>query len=558
MYRSRYKIRLVNVIISLSISNKIFQVGGFMLKVIIADDEKHICNLIQKLVNWEEMNLQVIDVVHNALDAYESIVKNKPDIAICDIRMPGYTGLELIEKVQEQGVTTEFVIISGYKYFDYAHQALTLGISHYILKPISSDEINKALKEIAESKSKHDIQLTREQELCEEVLKSKRDLRKHLLTNILYENVQIENLDATNVEEPTFDKKRFCAFFIKIDYPENQVTALQSLLEILGKIVDTFFEDTDYDYINSVMKSGIMCVVNIDSDIDNIVKNIFEKVTYEIEKFGVYKLTIGVGIEVFNISEISTSITTAINAIKCRIKKGIQRIIYYNDLSYTMVDIENLFDDKTKSKLQNMIEVMDDTGFHSLAEQKRLAIQKVPFYSPIATFLLCEKITSFLIEVLEKNKVSEHLIEDVKYDMELAMDSGVSEEEMSQKCMNIVILSMRKLKELNENKNTLPIRMAQQYIQVHYKESLSLEMVSLEVNLSPAYLSTLFKKEAGVGFLDYLTSCRINAAKELLKETNDSIEVIAANVGYPNARYFSFTFLKIMGVKPTVYRKWYR
>ena len=71
------------------------------LKVVIVDDEERICQLIQALINWEEMGLQVEGMAHNGIDACEVVRKVRPDILITDIRMPGCSGLELIEKVKK-------------------------------------------------------------------------------------------------------------------------------------------------------------------------------------------------------------------------------------------------------------------------------------------------------------------------------------------------------------------------------------------------------------------------------------------------------------------------
>ena len=68
-----------------------------MLKVLIADDEHKICQLIEKLVDWETLDMKVVAVAENGIEALEMIRKYSPDIALTDIRMPGYDGLELIQ-----------------------------------------------------------------------------------------------------------------------------------------------------------------------------------------------------------------------------------------------------------------------------------------------------------------------------------------------------------------------------------------------------------------------------------------------------------------------------
>ncbi len=90
------------------------------MKIIIADDEPKICKLIGKLIDWDSLNIEIAAVAHDGIEALTYIGQLKPDIVITDIRMPGYDGLELIRQSQNLSPETEFIIISGYRQFEYA------------------------------------------------------------------------------------------------------------------------------------------------------------------------------------------------------------------------------------------------------------------------------------------------------------------------------------------------------------------------------------------------------------------------------------------------------
>lgn len=99
------------------------------------------------------------------------------------------------------------------------------------------------------------------------------------------------------------------------------------------------------------------------------------------------------------------------------------------------------------------------------------------------------------------------------------------------------------------------IQEARQYIMDHYQNpDLSVEMICRHLHMSPAYFSTLFKKETGQAYIAYLTDLRLNKAVELLNKTEDKTYVIAAKVGYPEQNYFSYVFKKKFGVSPTKFR----
>ena len=110
------------------------------------------------------------------------------------------------------------------------------------------------------------------------------------------------------------------------------------------------------------------------------------------------------------------------------------------------------------------------------------------------------------------------------------------------------------LKKQEENK---PVRLAKEYIKENYQKSISLEDVSSYAGLSASYLSTVFKKETGVSFLEYLSKHRIDKAKQLLKETTLSVAAVCEEVGYTDLRHFTKTFVKYAELKPNEYRKLY-
>jgi len=103
-----------------------------MFRAIIVDDENKICLLIRKLGEWDRLCIEVVDICHNGEAALKSIELHEPDIVITDIRMPDFDGLDLISKVKGMGINSAFVIISGYRHFEYAHNAMKVGVHLYM------------------------------------------------------------------------------------------------------------------------------------------------------------------------------------------------------------------------------------------------------------------------------------------------------------------------------------------------------------------------------------------------------------------------------------------
>lgn len=129
-----------------------------MLKMIIADDEQIIRESISSQIPWNSLGIEVVGCCKNGLEALETILDKYPDIVMTDIRMPGFTGLELIEKIQQIDRDIQFIILSGYREFEFAQQALHLGVKHYLLKPLSETQIIEAVTETKkECLSQHSI-----------------------------------------------------------------------------------------------------------------------------------------------------------------------------------------------------------------------------------------------------------------------------------------------------------------------------------------------------------------------------------------------------------------
>ena len=121
-----------------------------MLKVVIADDEARVCQLILMLADWDGLGMEVAGVASNGLEALELVERLRPDILITDIRMPGCHGLELIERAKDKFPQLEIIIISGYAHFEFAQTAIKHGVGDYLIKPIKREELMATLEKLGQ------------------------------------------------------------------------------------------------------------------------------------------------------------------------------------------------------------------------------------------------------------------------------------------------------------------------------------------------------------------------------------------------------------------------
>ena len=129
-----------------------------MIKVFLVEDEIIIREAIHKMIPWAEYGFELIGEAKDGEMALPLIKKSKPDVLITDIKMPFMDGLTLSRLVKKDLPNTKIIIISGYDDFDYARQAITLGIEQYLLKPISKDEFLEVLEGIRSKYKKENEQ----------------------------------------------------------------------------------------------------------------------------------------------------------------------------------------------------------------------------------------------------------------------------------------------------------------------------------------------------------------------------------------------------------------
>lgn len=119
-----------------------------MCKLLIVDDEPYIIDGLKKMICWEEFNINRIETATNYVDAVAKAIELRPDIAIFDICIKDKNCFDIITRLKAMNITTNYVLISGFSEFEFARQAIKIGVKEYLLKPINKDELKKVLTRI--------------------------------------------------------------------------------------------------------------------------------------------------------------------------------------------------------------------------------------------------------------------------------------------------------------------------------------------------------------------------------------------------------------------------
>ena len=241
--------------------------------VLIVDDEFRIGRLIKKLIHWDEFALECVDVVDNGGTAFEIIQSvRSPDVVITDIRMPKINGLELIAMTREIHKNMKFVVISGYKEFEYAHQALQYGVEDYLLKPVNEEELNRVLKKISDELTAQWRSEREHQILKETISESRHIIKRDFLKNII-ETEEPEEVD----DRVEFQGEIYRGMDIKLDYVDyNKKDKKQDKLTItrIEEIVERILKvDTEEVLLCEKENLHIYCLFNYDFSKKKNIKN---------------------------------------------------------------------------------------------------------------------------------------------------------------------------------------------------------------------------------------------------------------------------------------------
>lgn len=308
------------------------------LKVVIVDDEERICQLIQALINWEEMGLQVEGMAHNGIDACEVVRKVRPDILITDIRMPGCSGLELIEKVKKTCPELEIIVISGYAHFEYAQQAIKFGVGHYLLKPINRAELTETLEKL-----KQRIRERRESERDKEVLiqkaqKNESHMRSEFVLALFDGNVE---KDMGNVLPEILEETYHIylkpgilqAFCLKMDCEERALgnSSVDVLMEKAKEILERNLKDKCLEMAMELRDFYCFGFVNYESryqeEIRRVLKNSLSQIEVQKAIFGQVDFSMALGSPGREIEDLYHSARETQKLICQRLVKGSGRLL---------------------------------------------------------------------------------------------------------------------------------------------------------------------------------------------------------------------------------------
>ena len=536
-----------------------------MLKLFLVEDEIIMREGIKKNIPWELEGIEFAGEASDGELAYPLILKTKPDILVTDIKMPFMDGLELSRLVKQELPDIKIMILSGYDEFEYAKEAINIGITEYLLKPINSEKLLEAVKKVAKTiekeKEQKDFLTTFESERAE----NKRISRNKFFRKLVSGN---QSVAATlkegreNGMELSANRFNIVLFQIFTDkdadlYSEEQSAAGKKIEEITEKVPQVYPVEmglSGWAFILTEREGALLEEILL--KLENILMDIVKECgNGKMEYFG------GIGEPIVRLSEFDRCFDEASRAFSYRYLKNRNQFLEF-------------------SKIHELPENEDALEVGALQLDKLDRKISEGFLSTGTTEEIPQFIDDYFESLGRKNMESMLFRQYVVMDMYFAAVArlekmGYSADDLVKECgdfkkMSVVFQSLEQSRsymirvfetvinlrdKVSRKKYAGLLDKAKKYIEGNYdREDISLNVTAAAVNLSPNHFSTIFSQETGKTFIEFLTQVRMEKAKELLRTTNKKSSEIAYEVGYKDSHYFSYLFKKTQECTPREYR----
>lgn len=535
------------------------------IKVFLVEDEMVIRRGIKNSIDWEKEGYIFCGEASDGELAYPMIIKEKPDILITDIRMPFMDGLELCKLVKKELPNIKILILSGYDEFDYAKEAIRLGVTEYLLKPISSGKLLEALNGVSESirREKEDKDLVRK--YMEEMRENTEHEKQKFFEQMIAGNLSMADaLETGKKYEMNLSAGMYNLLLFRFTLgKENRKSG-----ELLGEAeyaIEKLTERLEYvfEFQRGVEGWAFLLMADNEEQMSERVKELSKDLEEIMKNYSTIAYFGGIGQPVARLRELEESFREAERALAARFTMELNRIISVEDI-----------------RMAQNVDTLDDIEITSFGEIEKTRTMLEKFLNSGAEDEIDEFVDVYINELPEENLKSVLMRQYIIMDAYIVMMSfcekieGIEGEMQAQS--EELKNSMKTIQTLEEIKNYIRmllkkiigvrdtisgrrysdiIEIAKDQIRKTYmSDEISLNTIAAEVGMSPSYFSSIFSKEMGKTFVEYLTEIRMDRAKELLMCSSMKTSKIGYEVGYKDPHYFSYIFKKTQNCTPKEFR----
>ncbi|PHV69613.1 DNA-binding response regulator [Sporanaerobium hydrogeniformans] len=536
-----------------------------MIKVFLVEDEFAVRDRMKKNINWEDNGFLLVGEAGDGEMAYPMIQETQPDIIITDIKMPFMDGLELSRLIRETMPQTKIIILSGYDEFEYAKEAISIGVIEYLLKPIPAKKLLESMKHVATIINKQKEQQRFYDKYKLDTYENEKQEKKQFFNDLMILKLSVSELIKRGKElSIELNSPKYNILLIKTFIKDKEVNGYwESSLGIGRQLEDKLQQSQEYILFDREEEGWVVLIKGGSGSIKLLEKKGITLVEDILKKEENLSYCIGVGQEVNRLSELIRSFEAASKAIACSYIMPDKKVIYHEQLGEyrpmredESISIKNIdvtkFDKKPiESFLRNGLRSEVPLFSQSYFKEMGTGVDSLMFRQYIMMNIYFSVIT-----FIKQLGYSEEYIVEVCGDFKEVTTVIQNKEDTKEALENILNQALQFRDRVSTNKYNLLLDEAKEYIREKYsEETISLNSVAEYVNVSPSHFSTIFSQETGQTFISYLTEIRMEKAKELLRCSNMKTLEIGYAVGYKDPHYFSYLFKKTQQCTPKEYRK---
>lgn len=521
-------------------------------KVFLVEDEIVTREGIRDNVDWKSVGFDFCGEAQDGEVALQLIEKTQPDVLITDIKMPFMDGLQLCKIVRTQMPWIKIIVLSGHDEFEFAQSAVKLGVSEYLLKPISSTELKAALRNIAailDQKREERANLKELQSQVKDVLALKKErLLLELVVGGMSSSEAIEQYGQIGLN---MIAQYYLVILVKVNFVENNgdfdPAKHQEIQDVVTNLTDMH---PGAFYTQKSMEELLLIMMGDDTEqLKQDGRFLAGLIKQDIEgKIG-YQATFGVG----SIQQRLTNIHLSFADALADLNNGESNFAPGSNLrTGDLIEMSKLDRAAVERYLRSGLIGEFDAFFEKYLQQ----ISQAALHSTlIKHYLFVDVVLTSAQFVADLGGVETEVIP-VMTDVESLLAGLKSIDHIREALRSLVAGVLAFRNEQAQHERAELIYQAKAYIDAHFSDpNLLLEDVATKVNLSPSHFSVVFGRETGESFKSYLTSIRIESAKELLRTTNLKCFEIAHRCGYNDPHYFSYAFKKSTGIPPQNFRQ---
>lgn len=534
-----------------------------MLKVFLVEDESIMREGLRDNMPWQQYGYEFVGEASDGEMALPLIRKTRPDVLITDIKMPFMDGLMLSRIVSKEFPAMKIIILSGYDDFDYARQAIEIGVKQYILKPVTREKMKKVLIEIKEKiesereKNQYLEQFNKEMQEYGQMAQ-RRFFEKVFSGQFPVQDIYAE-MEKLSLE---LDGPCFNLVMVMVEKKHKESTPQTDSIVMLRCQEEMLYYFMKYQeylvFYWNINTYGILIKGE-----EETVRNYTHRAIQNIVRIysqaeGEYDWYTASGEPVMRLSQLAECYEQVNQKLSLRHLMPEQHVITEIQNETMLQDekenlarfdaakvnpdiLNHFFDYGTEDEIDNFVQ----NYLHTIKDglQSKLFRNYLLLNVRFSSIAYAEKLGCSQEEFLKKAG-ADNIPEDIQ-NLDLISD-------YFKRLVRQVILEREK--ENTDRSHTI-LAGALEYIEKHYEqENLSLNEAAAVINVSPNYFSAMFSQEMNMTFIEYVTNKRMEKAKKLLRNSNMSTAEIAAQTGYKDAHYFSFVFKKTQGCTPREYR----